>query len=647
MLPLVAMAADASPASTAATEHSDAKPLLSEVLNQESGQAGVHDLRVLHARLVDYLYPWQGKQVEAQKVQVLFQSYRPEEYCLGVAKLQRKDKKELKQVLEKFAVNTTWKFTAIKLLEEKTAYIHTTCRITIDLRKSKSTAMLQSAKFPGTPCPTTTIADILTLKQMQRFDLMAIPVSILLERRSGAGQIIADVRLIDGSKDPRDKGDAPANATIPVTLWFKSNEELAAFKVHIGRTPLLFMCLTGNLGKDKKVNVATVKDQSWWEKASGTKCDKMEAQAGMLCDASTACADVAQLVPFQPTQAADYTSMPATLSACSLLMSNANHENLLGSEDERLYQLNNVYVVPPSKADSITTGANNHLWAILECWDYSKKITIAFRSSAMLKLAQLGSDAAQIYKDNHGSGELRHPVLASLRVRIHKRKREDTEHKAENDEQGTSQIDATEHRLSVIAVEAEPCSFTEIPNDSVDAIHGLVAAGPAATSERLAATTLRNLKPSAFYNMFADDEPADKALVLLKFTPRSVGKQIPNGFRIVTDDVADACDTSATERYGSIASCTAEKSTDFTAGRNSYALAIVCKVTLPSKEQHTADLYIESMEPIAPDRVEQAIAMVKQLKRVSTVNHGNAATSTEAAWQQKKCRRMERYPTLE
>ena len=94
------------------------------------------------------------------------------------------------------------------------------------------------------------------MKQMQRFDLMAIPVSILFERRSSGGQIIADVRLIDGSKDPRDKGDAPANATIPVTWWFKSNEDLAAFKVHIGRTPLLFMCLTGNLGKDKKVNVA-------------------------------------------------------------------------------------------------------------------------------------------------------------------------------------------------------------------------------------------------------------------------------------------------------------------------------------------------------------------------------------------------------
>ena len=107
----------------------------------------------------------------------------------------------------------------------------------------------------------------------------------------------------------------------------------------------------------------------------------------------------------------------------------------------------------------------------------------------------------------------------------------------------------------------------------------------------------------------------------------------------------DACDPSTGERYGAIACCTPEKSTDFTAARNTHAIAIVCKVMTPSKEQHTADLYIESMEPISDDRVDQVIAMVKQLQRVSTVNHGNAATSTEAAWQQRKCRRMQRYPT--
>ena len=145
--------------------------------------------------------------------------------------------------------------------------------------------------------------------------------------------------------------------------------------------------------------------------------------------------------------------------------------------------------------------------------------------------------------------------------------------------------------------------------------------------------------------MEADEEPADKALVLLKFTQRSVGKQILNGFRIVTDHVEDACDPSTGERYGAIACCTPEKSTDFTAARNTHAMAIVCKVMTPSKEQHTADLYIESMEPIPDDRVDQVIVMVKQLQRVSTVNHGNAATSTEAAWQQRKCRRVQRYPT--
>ena len=639
----VAMAAAASAASPAATEHSDAMPL-SELLNQESGQTGAHELKVVRVQIVDYSYSWQGRQVATQKVQALLQSHKPEEYCLGVAKLQKKDKKELQQVLKRFAVDTTWKFTAVKLLDEKSAFIHTTCRITIDLRKSTATAMLQSTPFPRTPCPTTTIADILKLKQMQRFDLMAIPDAILAERRSGAGQLIADVRLTDGSKDPRDKTDSPANATIPVTLFFKSNEEFAVLKEYIGCTPLLFMCLAGNLDTDKKVNVATVKDQSWWEKASGTKCDMMKEQAGVLCDPSAARADVAQLATFQPMEAADYTGVPATLSACSLLTSNAKHAELLGSEDEHLYQLNNLYVVPPSKADSITTGTQNHLWTLLDCWDYSKKITIAFRSKAMLGLAQLGPDESQIYKDQHTNGELRHPVLASVRVRVQKRK-EATEHKAENDEQGTFQTDATEHRLSVIAVEAEPCTFTEIPNDSVDAIHGLVAAGPATTSERLAATTLRNLKPSPFYNMEADEEPADKALVFLKFSQRSVGKQILNGFRIVSDQVEDACDTSAGERYGTIACCTPEKSTDFTAAKNSHALAIVCKVMTPSKQQHTADLYIESMEPIPGDRVDQVIAMMKQLQRVSAVNRGNAATSTEAAWQQRKCRRMQRYPS--
>ena len=66
-------------------------------------------------------------------------------------------------------------------------------------------------------------------------------------------------------------------------------------------------------------------------------------------------------------------------------------------------------------------------------------------------------------------------------------------------------------------VEVEPCTFTDIPDDSVEAIHGLFA-GSAQTSERLAAVPLDKLRPSPFYNMLADGKPVEKALTLLRIT---------------------------------------------------------------------------------------------------------------------------------
>ncbi len=57
---------------------------------------------------------------------------------------------------------------------------------------------------------------------------------------------------------------------------------------------------------------------------------------------------------------------------------------------------------------------------------------------------------------------------------------------------------------------------TDIPNDSVEAIHGVLAGRPQ-TSERLVAMPLDKLKPSPFYNMFAGGEPAETKLDALVF----------------------------------------------------------------------------------------------------------------------------------
>ena len=52
---------------------------------------------------------------------------------------------------------------------------------------------------------------------------------------------------------------------------------------------------------------------------------------------------------------------------------NGKHEELLGDATEHLYQLNHVYVVPPSKTDSITAATNDRFFGLFEVWDYSKK----------------------------------------------------------------------------------------------------------------------------------------------------------------------------------------------------------------------------------------------------------------------------------
>ena len=103
--------------------------------------------------------------------------------------------------------------------------MHTSCRIVIDLCKSQAEALLQSTSFPQTPMPTVTIADVLQLTQMQRFDLMAIVAQITDERKAATGMTILDVRLVDGSME--NGSNTTEYASLPLTLFFKDTAEFA------------------------------------------------------------------------------------------------------------------------------------------------------------------------------------------------------------------------------------------------------------------------------------------------------------------------------------------------------------------------------------------------------------------------------------
>ena len=156
---------------------------------------------------------------------------------MGVARQRQNNVEDLNNLLRRFASGTTWRFSKARLAtSEKPQCIITACRIDIELRASPATALRQSTLFPVAPSPATTIAAVLQLKNQQRFDLMAVAAAVLDRRRSAAGHVIADVRLVDGSVDPRAEAENTL-ASMPLTLFFPNDTSFVAFEEDVGRKP--------------------------------------------------------------------------------------------------------------------------------------------------------------------------------------------------------------------------------------------------------------------------------------------------------------------------------------------------------------------------------------------------------------------------
>ena len=257
----------------------------------------------------------------------------------------------------------------------------------------------------------------------------------------------------------------------------------------------------------------------------------------------------------------------------------------------------------------------------------------------MLSLAQY--DSKEEYLRALAANELRHPILASLRVRVKKAM------KAENSSE-----------LTTVVVEAEPISWTEsveIPSDSIEAMHGLLSSTGPPASERLVAAHLEDIKPSPFHNMLVRGEPAEKALTLIYFTQRANGAQHGTGFRVQSDNVMTAtehlkADAKDVHKYGTIARCTLERCPDFAVAKGSYALAVICRAGQPVKPQHAADLFTETMEPIPKEHADQARKLLENLRDIAAVQSSEHTPSLQEgrvqAFQQRKCRRLLRYPSM-
>ena len=91
---------------TGATEHTE-QSQLAELVNQEACRSSEIELKVIRNEIITYTYQWNGTPVETQKMQVILQSKHPEQYCVGVARMQRKDKSELQKMAGRWQLGST------------------------------------------------------------------------------------------------------------------------------------------------------------------------------------------------------------------------------------------------------------------------------------------------------------------------------------------------------------------------------------------------------------------------------------------------------------------------------------------------------------------------------------------------------------
>ena len=193
----------------------------------------------------------------------------------------------------------------------------------------------------------------------------------------------------------------------------------------------------------------------------------------------------------------------------------------------------------------------------------------------------------------------------------------------------------------------------DMSKEAVQSMRALLT-GFSQSCERMAAMPLHKVKPSPFYNMIADTRPVDKVLTILHFTQRSFSKQHANTFRMVSARVQDASVEQNTagdtlNSFGTIALCAHERVNDFSPSKGSTAIAVISKMVAPAlPDHHAADLFVEAMEVIeSKEDIACCKKMMQQLQQISAIEPGDAACSAQVAWEQRKCRRLLRYPTMD
>ncbi len=106
------------------------------------------------------------------------------------------------------------------------------------------------------------------------------------------------------------------------TLLLKFESDFSSFEQHVGRSPLLLMCLYGKDGDGGQARATASKDKSWLQPG------RMAEQPTELGGQSVSVADVVSLQVWALQDAVDYVGIPGTPNALSIADIQSNRTRL-------------------------------------------------------------------------------------------------------------------------------------------------------------------------------------------------------------------------------------------------------------------------------------------------------------------------------
>ena len=172
-------------------------------LNKRTGKCGSWILKVSKADLVQYNYPWGGKEIPVSKLRVIFTTIEEGAYCTGTMKMIKKNVTELTNARDKkFTVGSLFRASSVGFVDEKIQYIHTPFKLVIDLRNTMF-AVLLSVPFPRSVCRViwSPAAHVINIKSTQPARHLFITAGFASSSTTAASQPPPQTGLSSASAD--------------------------------------------------------------------------------------------------------------------------------------------------------------------------------------------------------------------------------------------------------------------------------------------------------------------------------------------------------------------------------------------------------------------------------------------------------------